>query len=80
MAAFHRFALRPLRRALPLAALTIAVLLGGCVAYPAYPGYSYGYGYAPGPYYGYPAGGVVVGGGWGWGGGWHDGWHGGWHH
>lgn len=76
----RRFAPRPLRRALPLVALT-AALLGGCVAYPAYPGYGYGYG--PGPYYGYPAGGVaVVGGGWGggWRGGWGGGWHGGWRH
>jgi hypothetical protein len=29
------------RRLLPLAALTLAVLLGGCIAYPAYPGYGY---------------------------------------
>ncbi len=58
---------------LRVAALAAAAGLGGCVAYPAYPGY----GYAPAPYYGYPAGGVaVVGDGWGWHGGgwgWHDG-------
>jgi hypothetical protein len=56
---------------LALAALGLAAL-GGCVAYPAYPGYGYGYGY--GPYYGgYPSGYVAVGGGWGW----HDNdWHG----
>jgi hypothetical protein len=60
---------------LALAALVLTGLLGGCVAYPAYPTYGYGYGYGyPGPY----AGGsyVVVGGGWH-GGGWHGG---GWHH
>ena len=60
------------RRLLPLAALALAALLGGCV-YPAYPGYGYGGGYYGGPYYG--GGGVVAyGGGWGWrgGGGWHD--------
>jgi hypothetical protein len=63
---------RPTRRVvLPLlAALGLAALLGGCVAYPAYPGYGY---YGPG--YGYPAGGyVAIDGGWGWhggGGGWH---------
>jgi hypothetical protein len=52
------------RLLLPLAALGLAVMLGGCVvypAYPAYPGYGYGYGYAP--YYG----GAYV----GYGGGWH---------
>lgn len=57
---------------LALAALALTGLLGGCVAYPAYPGYGYGYGPAA-----YPAGGYVVvgGGGGGWhGGGWHDGW------
>jgi hypothetical protein len=55
------------------AALGLAALLGGCVAYPAYPGYAYGYG----PGYGYSPGYVAVGGGWGWHGGWHDGgdWH-----
>lgn len=59
------------RIGLALAALGLAAALGGCVAYPAYPDYGYGYG----PYYGgYPAGYVAVGGGWGWG--WHDhGWH-----
>jgi hypothetical protein len=53
---------------LAFAALGLAAALGGCVAYPAYPGYGYG------PYYGggYPAGYVAVGGGWGW----HDhDWH-----
>lgn len=55
------FALR--RVALPaIAALGLAALLGGCVAYPAYPAYGYG-----GPAYGYPSGGYVAfGGGWGW--------------
>jgi hypothetical protein len=54
---------------LACAALGLVAALGGCVAYPAYPGYGYGYG----PYYGgYPAGYVAVGGGWGWHG--HD-WH-----
>ena len=54
------------RAMLPLAALGLAVMLGGCVVYPAYPGYpAYGY---PTPHYG----GAYVGGG----GGWHDdGWH-----
>jgi len=49
-----------------LAAVGLAVLLGGCVVYPAYPGY-YGPGYAYTPGY------VAVGGGWGWhgGGDWH---------
>jgi hypothetical protein len=52
---------------LPLAALALAGLLGGCV-YPAYPGYG---GYYGAPYYAGPT--VAVGGGWGW----HDhGWHG----
>ncbi len=57
----HRFDPRSL---LPLGALSIAVMLGGCVVYPAYPSYptyssypAYGYG---APYYG----GVYVGGGW----------------
>lgn len=68
----------PLFRArtwLPLAALGVAAVLGGCVVYPAYPGY--GYGYAP-PYAGSY---VAVGGGWH-NGGWHDGgWQdGGWRH
>jgi hypothetical protein len=70
------------RRALPLAAIALAALLGGCV-YPAYPGYGYyggGYGGGYGGYYGAPyySGGVVAfGGGWGWGD--HDrgGWRGG---
>ena len=56
---------------LPAAALVGAAALGGCVAYPAYPAYGYGY---PGPYYGGTY--VAVGGGWR-GGGWHEGWHGG---
>jgi hypothetical protein len=60
----YRFRLRSM---LPLAALGLGVMLGGCVAYPAYPGYgaypAYGYGYGYGaPYYG----GAYV----GWGGGW----------
>jgi hypothetical protein len=66
-----------LRGLLPFAALTLAVVLGGCVAYPAYPGYGYyGGGYSGGSYYGGPyyGGGAVVayGGGWGWRG--RDGW------
>jgi hypothetical protein len=53
-----------------LAALMLAVLLGGCV-YAPYPGYGYyDGGYYGGPYYG--GGTVVVGSGWGW---HHDGWH-----
>jgi len=69
------------RAVLPVAAAVgLAALVSGCVAYPAYPDYGYygpgyGYGYAPGGY-------VAFGGGWGWhDGGWHDGgWHdGGWH-
>jgi hypothetical protein len=71
MARSNRLAPRWFRRASPWVALAAAAALGGCVAYPAYPGYGYGYGYAPAPYYAYPAGGVVVGGGWG--GGWHGG-------
>ena len=55
-----------LRLLLPLAALGLVGLLGGCIAYPAYPGYGYGYGYGA-PYYG---GGYVRVGGGGWG---HDG-------
>jgi hypothetical protein len=57
-----------LRSMLPWAALGLAALLGGCVAYPAYPGYpAYGYGYG----YGAPA--YVGGGYYGgyYGGGWH---------
>ncbi len=55
------------RWGLPLAALALAALLGGCV-YPAYPGYG---GYYGAPYYAGPT--VAFGGGWGW----HDhGWHG----
>jgi hypothetical protein len=56
-----------LRRKLPLAALALAALLGGCV-YAPYPGY--GGGYYGAPYYAGPT--VAFGGGWGW----HD--HGGW--
>lgn len=64
------------RSLLPLAAISLAAVLGGCVAYPASPAYPvYGYqgGYSQ-PYYG----GAYV----GLGGGWHDhewrerGWHG----
>ena len=53
---------------LPLGvALALAVSLGGCVAYPAYP--TYGGGYYGAPYY---SGGVVA-----YGGGWRGhGWHG----
>jgi len=55
----------PYRLIVPLAVLLVASALGGCVAYPAYPAYGYGYG---GPYYG----GAYVGFG---GGGWRgDGW------
>ncbi len=61
----HRSSLRFL---LPLAALGLVGMLGGCVAYPAY-----GYGYGA-PYYGAP----YYGGGWGHGHGW--GHEGGWHH
>ena len=53
------------RALLPLAVLGLAATLGGCVAYPAYPAYGYGYG---GPYYGGYYGGAY-GGGWR---GWHD--------
>ena len=74
---------RPLSRVLTALALAavLAAPLGGCVAYPAYPGYGYGgYAYAPG--YAYPCC-VAVGGYWGGGGGWYGGgWHGGggdWH-
>jgi hypothetical protein len=59
------------RGLLPLVALALAVSLGGCVAYPAYPDYGGGYG---GGYYGAPyySGGVVA-----FGGGWHNrGWRG----
>jgi hypothetical protein len=62
----------------PFAALVLAALLGGCVAYPAYPGYGYynGYygGYYAAPYYAGPT--VALGGGWGW----HGGGGGDWHH
>ena len=51
-----------------LGGLILAVLLGGCVAYPAYPGYGYYGGYYGGPYYG---DGVVA-----YGDGWHSGWRG----
>lgn len=56
------------RIVLALAAMGLAATLGGCVAYPAYPDYGYGYGPYYGGYYGgYPAGYVDVGiGGWGW--------------
>ncbi len=55
------------RKMLPILALGMAGLLGGCVVYPAYPSYGYGY---HAPYYG---GGYVAAGG----GGWH---HEGWRH
>jgi hypothetical protein len=58
------FRLRPL---LLLAAVVMAGLLGGCVVYPAYPVYNYGYGT---PYYG---GGYVT-----FGDGWHRGHDDGW--
>jgi hypothetical protein len=54
-----------LRILLPVAALGVAAMLGGCVVYPSYPAYSYGY--APS----YSGGYVALGGG-----GWHEGrWH-----
>jgi hypothetical protein len=59
----YQMAIRP-RPLLSLAAIGLAAMLTGCVAYPAYPaypGYGYGYGYG----YGAP---VYV----GVGGGWHD--------
>jgi len=61
------------RGVLALAALGLTVLVGGCVAYPAYPGYGYsgsyyGYGYPGygGGYYppGYSGGVAIYGGGW----------------
>ena len=63
------FRSRQLRRLLPFGVLALAALLGGCVAYPAYPGYGYSSGYYGGGYYGAPyySGGVVA-----FGGGWHD--------
>jgi hypothetical protein len=75
-----------MRSLLPLGALALAAVVGGCVAYPAYssyPSYGSGYGYER-PYYSGTY--VGVGGGWqdrGWrDGGWHDrGWHDrGWRH
>jgi hypothetical protein len=66
----NRPRIRPSRRIVRsiLVALGTAALLGGCVAYPAYPDYGY---YGPG--YGYAPAYVAVGGGWGWHGGgyWH---------
>jgi hypothetical protein len=70
------------RRLLPLAALALATLLGGCY-YGPYPGYGYngggyygGGGYYAGGYYGAPyySGATVAigGGGWGWRGHDHD--------
>ena len=66
------------RRLLPLAALTLVALLGGCVAYPGgYYGYNdgyYGSGYYGTPYYSGAT--VAIGSGWGWRGGDHDrDWH-----
>jgi hypothetical protein len=59
------------RGLLTIAALAVAIVLGGCVAYPAYPGYGYNGGYYGAPYYAGPT--VAFGGGWGWhgGGDWH---------
>ena len=59
-----------------MAALALAVALGGCYyGYPSYGYYGGGYYGAPAPYYG---GGGVVAFGTGWG--WHDhDWHGRWH-
>jgi hypothetical protein len=68
------------RRMLAALALLGLGTLGGCVAYPADPGYAY---YGGPAYYGYAPGYVAVGGGCCWGGGWHGGgWHGGggWNH
>lgn len=62
------------RTLLSLALLGATVLLSGCYAYPAYPGYAYGGPYGGYPAYGYPAGYVAVGGGGYYGGGWHGGW------
>ncbi len=66
------------RAPLSLMVLAAAAMLGGCVAYPAYPGYpgyvaypAYAPAYGYGPYYG--GGYVAVGGG-----GWRDGGGGGW--
>jgi hypothetical protein len=47
------------RAVLPLAALALAVTLGGCVVYPDYPTDRY-----PAPYHGGPYVGVGGGGGW----------------
>lgn len=54
------------RLLLPVGALILAGVLGGCVAYHAYPGYGYAPApyYAPGPYIG--GGYAVYGGGGGW--------------
>ena len=66
---FDRFRKRGL---LPLAALTLVTLLGGCYYPGYYPGYGYnggGYGAGYGGYYGtpyYSGAPVAVGGGWGW--------------
>jgi hypothetical protein len=70
------------RRLLPLAALALSTLLGGCY-YGGYPGYGYydggGGGYYASGYYGapyYSGATVAIGTGWGWRD--HDrGWHGG---
>ncbi len=54
-----------LRSILPLVALGVAALLGGCVVYPGYPAYGYASpGYYVGGYYGGGHGGER-------GGGWH---------
>jgi hypothetical protein len=61
-----------LRWLMPVGALALAMALGGCYAYPAYPGYGYYGGGYPATYYGGPV--VAFGGGYGWhdgGGGWH---------
>jgi hypothetical protein len=63
------FRSRQLRSLLPFGVLALAALLGGCVAYPAYPSYGYSGGGYYGGYYGAPyySGGVVA-----FGGGWRD--------
>ena len=67
------------RLRLSLAALALTGLLGGCVAYPAYPSYGYGYGYGPAgtPATAYLSSPVAVAGAGAAAGGMggHDGWH-----